>query len=111
MESVRIRLDRVYVESLDGSQVDKNDTTRQNGTEVIELQTELDSLYSEILPVAQMSVEQRYLHCALRAIAAQGNEGLERSRRIIAYVCSDSFVHFEQYANHILDFCLYYFPH
>lgn len=86
---VRTRLDRVYIEGLDGSQVDSDGTHRHHGNEVIELEAELDSLYSEVLPVAQMSVEQRYLQRAVRAIAAQGNEGVERSKKIISYVRSN----------------------
>lgn len=80
-----MRLDRAYIEALGGNQVEKN-STHQNEHDVLELQAELDSLYSEILPVAQMSAEQRYLDCAVRAIASQDKQGLEKSKTIIEYV-------------------------
>lgn len=85
MEGVRLRLDRAYIEALGVYQVERK-TTPKNEQEVMELQAELDSLYSEILPVAQMSAEQRYLDCAVRAIASQDKQGLEKSKTIIEYV-------------------------
>ncbi|KFY63021.1 hypothetical protein V496_04293 [Pseudogymnoascus sp. VKM F-4515 (FW-2607)] len=88
VEGVRLRLDRAYIEALGVHQVESK-TTPKNEQEVMELQAELDSLYSEILPVAQMSAEQRYLDCAVRAIASQDKQGLEKSKTIIKYI-SDS---------------------
>ncbi|OBT68336.1 hypothetical protein VE03_02301 [Pseudogymnoascus sp. 23342-1-I1] len=85
VEGVRLRLDRAYIEALGVHQVERK-TTPKNEQEVMELQAELDSLYSEILPVAQMSAEQRYLDCAVRAIASQDKQGLEKSKRIIEYI-------------------------
>jgi hypothetical protein len=92
VESVRIRLDRVYLEGVEGAQLNTDDVGYQRNADVAALQEELESLYSEILPVAQMSVEQRYLQCALKTIALQGNQGLERSGKIIDYVCSNTFI-------------------
>ncbi|KFY64332.1 hypothetical protein V497_01747 [Pseudogymnoascus sp. VKM F-4516 (FW-969)] len=85
VEGVRLRLDRAYIEALGANQVEKN-SALHNDHEVLELQAELDSLYSEILPVAQMSAEQRYLDCAVRAIASQDKQGLEKSKTIIEYI-------------------------
>lgn len=86
VEGVRTRLDRVYLESL-------NSSTTLNGhdsdpKEVNDLQEELESLYSEILPVAQMSAEQQYLEPALRTIAAANGQGQERSVKAVKYVRS-----------------------
>lgn len=92
MERVRLRLDRVYMENLDGYPVEKNDIF-EGEPEVTELQAELDSLYSEILPVAQMSTEQRYLDCAVRAIASQDKQGLEKSMKVIDYVRLNYIIH------------------
>lgn len=50
------------------------------------MKEELESLYSEILPVAQMSAEQQYLKPALREIAARDGQGQERSAKAIKYV-------------------------
>lgn len=97
MEGVRLRLDRAYIEALGVHQMEKKGTP-QNEVEVMELQAELDSLYSEILPVAQMSAEQRYLDCAVRAIASQDKQGLEKSKTIIGYVCLTNVVYIEYYS-------------
>lgn len=92
VEGVRLRLDRAYIEALGVHQVEKRSTV-QNEQEVAELQAELDSLYSEILPVAHMSAEQRYLDCAVRAIASQDKQGLEKSKTIIEYVRLGTFIY------------------
>lgn len=97
VEGVRLRLDRAYIEALGVRQVETKGTS-QNEHEVMELQAELDSLYSEILPVAQMSVEQRYLDCAVRAIASQDKQGLEKSKTIIGYVCLVTVVYIGYYS-------------
>lgn len=85
VESVRVRLNRVYLESLDGAHPKPNDTSDQHD-EIVAQQEELESLYSEILPVAQMPAEQRYLQCALKTIAAQDKKGQDRSRKIVEYI-------------------------
>ena len=82
VEGIRTRLDRIYLDAL-------NNTTNGNdgdGPESIDLQEELESLYSEILPVAQMSAEQQFLEPALREIAARDGQGQERSVKAVKYV-------------------------
>ena len=54
--------------------------------EVAALRNELESLYAEILPVAQMSAEQQYLEPALRLTATHGVQGKERSVKTIDFV-------------------------
>lgn len=110
VEGVRLRLDRAYIEALGVHQVEKK-TTPQREHEVMELQAELDSLYSEILPVAQMSAEQRYLDCAVRAIASQDKQGLEKSKIILEYVCISTVITIEYYANSLSDFGIHYLSH
>lgn len=85
MEDVRCRLDKVYLEALNIQLSDFNGDTPED-TEVTALRGELESLYSEILPVAQMSAEQQYLEPALRAISAQGVQGKHRSQKTLNYV-------------------------
>jgi hypothetical protein len=82
VESIRTRLDRIYLDEL------KNSATvhEADDQEVRELQEELESLYSEILPVAQMSAEQQFLEPALREIAARDDQSLERSVKAVKYV-------------------------
>ena len=85
VEGIRTRLDRVYLEGLAGSKA-SNDHAEEE--EANDLQEELESLYTEILPVAQMSAEQQFLEPALRAIAASDGQGQERTVKAIKYVRS-----------------------
>lgn len=85
VECIRTRLDRSYLESLhsfsksgSGNQAPKE--------EIAALQDELESLYSEILPVAQMSVEQQWLEPSLRSLSAKTGQGLSHTAGSIQYV-------------------------
>jgi hypothetical protein len=84
VEGIRTRLDRIYLETLKSSSPSKGHDA--DSQEVNDLQEELESLYSEILPVAQMSAEQQYLEPALKAIAATNGQGQERSVKAVKYV-------------------------
>lgn len=88
VEGVRVKLDRLYIEGLEGRSGSLDDGADVQSEEMAGLKAELESLYSEIVPVAQMSAEQRYLQIALRSIAARGGHGAERSKKITAYVSS-----------------------
>jgi hypothetical protein len=84
VEGIRTRLDRIYLDTLKSSNTSNgHDSDNQD---VNDLQEELESLYSEILPVAQMSAEQQYLEPALRTIAATNGQGQERSVKAVKYV-------------------------
>jgi hypothetical protein len=87
VEGIRTKLDRIYLETLNSS-----NTLNSHGSdqESHDLQEELESLYSEILPVAQMSAEQQYLEPALKTIAASNGQGQERSLKAVKYVCSQA---------------------
>lgn len=85
VQGIRIRLDRIYLEALQNSQ-DTQDQDDSSDAETQALQEELESLYSEILPVAQMSVEQQYLQPALRMISSSQNQGQDRSAKALDYV-------------------------
>lgn len=87
VDGVRTKLDRIYLEALNGSVGAEAQGT--NSQEVAELQEELESLYSELLPVAQMSAEQQYLEPALREIAAKGDSGQDRAYQALKYVGFD----------------------
>lgn len=82
VEGIRTRLDRIYLDALNNS-TNGHDA---DGQEVGDLQEELESLYSEILPVAQMSAEQQFLDPALREVAARDGQGQERSVKAVKYV-------------------------
>lgn len=85
VESIRTKLDRIYLEALDNSSSVAHDQST-NDQEVTDLQAELESLYSEILPVAQMSAEQQFLEPALYTIAACEGQGQERTAKAVQYV-------------------------
>lgn len=82
VEGIRTRLDRIYLNALNNA-ANCPDT---DGQESVDLQEELESLYSEILPVAQMSAEQQFLEPALREIATRDGQGQERSVKAVKYV-------------------------
>jgi hypothetical protein len=83
VEGIRTRLDRTYLDALTDS---KHAHGNDEGSEVADTQEELESLYSEILPVAQMSAEQQFLEPALREIAARDGQGQQRSAKAVKYV-------------------------
>ncbi|KAK0622579.1 hypothetical protein B0T14DRAFT_150219 [Immersiella caudata] len=85
VETVRTKLDRIYLESLDSS-MRSGATRRVSADDVSALQEELESLYAEILPVAQMSVEQQFLEPALKNLAARRGQGLAKSEEAITYM-------------------------
>ncbi|KAK1833586.1 hypothetical protein QBC39DRAFT_389822 [Podospora conica] len=85
VEGLRARLDRLYLEALDSS-TRSGATRRLAADEVSALQEELESLYAEILPVAQMSVEQQFLEPALQDLAAKHGQGLSKSEAAIRYM-------------------------
>jgi hypothetical protein len=82
VEGIRTRLDRIYLEALSNAPADRN----ADEQEISDLQEELESLYSEILPVAQMSAEQQYLEPALQTLKANNGQRQERSVKAMQYV-------------------------
>jgi hypothetical protein len=92
VETCRTKLDRIYLEALEKA-------SQGNGRQPIQaeelgtVQEELESLYSEILPVAQMSVEQQYLEPALKSLSSRNGKSLVKSSRAIDYVGSGSRCH------------------
>ena len=85
VETVRTRLDTVYLEALAAAQ-QANDNKTVTGVEIKALEEEVESLYSELLPVAQMSVEQQHLEPALKAVTARSGQGVTRSATAVIYV-------------------------
>ncbi|KAJ4392390.1 hypothetical protein N0V85_007096 [Neurospora sp. IMI 360204] len=88
VEGIRTRLDRIYLETLhaaiesgaggDGSTVTVED--------VAAVQRELEELYTEILPVGQMSIEHQFLRPALDDLAAKNGRSLEQSTQAAHYI-------------------------
>lgn len=92
VESVRTKLDRIYLEAVEAASEADSSGRSSSGRKgddaaaVAALQDELESLYSEILPVAQMSVDQQYLDPALKAISRKNGRNTERSLLALDYV-------------------------
>lgn len=84
VEGVRTRLDRIYLEALENSLDDE--ISPEDSQESKKVQEELESLYSEILPVAQISVEQQYLEPSLRLTSSNTSHCQERLTKAIEYV-------------------------
>ncbi|KAM0345758.1 hypothetical protein ACHAPU_006111 [Fusarium lateritium] len=93
VETLRTRLDRIYIEAILAAERsgDVKDATQED---VRALEEELESLYSEILPVAQMSAEQQHLEPALKSTESQSGQTLHRSAVAVSYVneCLDYLV-------------------
>jgi hypothetical protein len=85
VEAIRTRLDRFYLETLETASQESG-RGRIQGEDIATVQEELESLYSEILPVAQMSVEQQYLEPALKGLSAKNGKSLAKSARAVDYV-------------------------
>ncbi|CAK7565107.1 MAG: hypothetical protein SEPTF4163_003015 [Sporothrix epigloea] len=94
VETIRTRLDRMYLEALGaGGEAEKDEVEYAekrtlSGMEenMVAVQAELESLYTEILPVAQMSVEQQHLEPALRSLSGQNMKDLTRVLVALDYV-------------------------
>ncbi|KAK3295335.1 uncharacterized protein B0H64DRAFT_441756 [Chaetomium fimeti] len=84
VEGIRTKLDRLYLEALELSS--QSGSPRVSADQVSALQEELESLYSEILPVAQMSTEQQFLEPALKSLAAKNRQSMAKSARATSYV-------------------------
>ncbi|KAF4511480.1 hypothetical protein G6O67_003273 [Ophiocordyceps sinensis] len=85
VETVRVKLDTVYLDALvtaERSGRAKHATT----DEVKALEEEVESLYSEILPVTQMSVERQHLEPAIRCMAARTGASLGGTAEALSYI-------------------------
>ena len=93
VEGIRTRLDRIYLDALVNSTIRHGKDDEALGG----MQDELESLYSEILPVAQMSAEQQFLGPAVREIAAREVQAQKRCIKAINYV--GSYLHLSGHTN------------
>ena len=85
MEGTRTKLDRVYLEALESAMRSGN-TGPVDKEELADLQAEVEDLYKEILPVAQMSTQQQFLDPALKDLADRNGQELAKSDQAVAYV-------------------------
>jgi hypothetical protein len=82
VEGIRARLDRIYVEALHAP----GHADEGPGGDALSLQHEVDSLYAEILPVAQMSAEKDYLDPTTQLIIQTARREGAFSDKAFAYV-------------------------
>jgi len=87
VEAMRTRLDRTYLETISAA-AGSGTEDHAGEDDVAALQEELESLYSEILPVAQMTAEQQYLEPALQAVAGRNAKDSVQSAEATRYVRS-----------------------
>lgn len=85
VEACRTRLDRVYLESLEAASKANGHQTI-HGEDMATVQAELESLYSEVLPVAQMSVEGQYLEPALKSVSSKNGNSFLKTAHAVDYV-------------------------
>ncbi|ROW17619.1 hypothetical protein VPNG_00818 [Cytospora leucostoma] len=85
VECIRTKLDRTYLETLE-SYVETSTSGHVAKEEIDALQDELESLYSEVLPVAQMSVEQQWLEPSLRTLSSKNGQSLKRTAEALTYM-------------------------
>lgn len=84
VETIRTRLDTTYLSALAAAQQSRDSGADPDEAEA--LQAELESLYSEILPVAQMAVEQQHLEPALKSVSARSGQSLRKTASSLAYM-------------------------
>lgn len=87
MERVRAKLDTVYLEALAAAAQESHHDSLIGEKDVKVVEEEVESLYAEVLPVAQMTVEQQYLEPALKLTAARSGHGITRSSAAMKYAC------------------------
>ncbi|CAN8097332.1 unnamed protein product [Discula destructiva] len=85
VECIRTKLDRIYLDSLEPFST-SGDNNRAVQEDVQAQQEELEELYSEILPVSQMSVEQQWLEPSLRSLSSKNGNKLNRSVEALRYI-------------------------
>ncbi|KAG5958444.1 hypothetical protein E4U57_001307 [Claviceps arundinis] len=85
VQTVRARLDTIYLETLVAAE-NSGAMKPATGQEVTELQEEVESLYSEISSVAQISIEKQYLEPALQSIATKNGRRLSKTVSSLNYI-------------------------
>ena len=88
VEMTRCKLDRTYLEALDAAALSapRHSEDQTDAADVAALREEVDSLYAEIFPVVQMSVEGQFLQPAVRRATGRNARALETSSAAVDYV-------------------------
>lgn len=85
VECIRTKLDRIYLETLEAYPKSSHSIAAAK-EDITAQQEELEELYSEILPVSQMSVEQQWLEPSLRSLSSKNANSMNRSAEALDYV-------------------------
>ncbi|EJT69857.1 hypothetical protein GGTG_12740 [Gaeumannomyces tritici R3-111a-1] len=80
---IRTRLDRVYLEAVESAL--SSETLAASVDDVKAVEAELEELYTEILPVAQMSAEQQFLEPMVQSLRERDASNLARSSEAMNY--------------------------
>lgn len=85
VETIRTKLDRVFVQSIYEAQ--RSGRKMEASLEEEEaLVAEVESLFTEIFTVAQMSVEQQYLDPAMRSLSEKNAKSVTRTLEAVTYI-------------------------
>ncbi|OTA02449.1 hypothetical protein A9Z42_0028290 [Trichoderma parareesei] len=84
-QTIRAKLDTTYMETL--VEAERSGRVKPStDDEVKALEAEVESLHSEILSIAQLSVEHQYLEPALTTVSAEGGQNAMRTTNALAYI-------------------------
>ncbi|KAL7791508.1 hypothetical protein V8C37DRAFT_381913 [Trichoderma ceciliae] len=85
VETVRAKLDTTYMETL--VEAERSGRVKPSTDEEVKaLEAEVESLHSEILSVAQISIEQQYLEPALQTVSTEGGQSAMRTSNALEYI-------------------------
>ncbi|PTB66214.1 hypothetical protein BBK36DRAFT_1135335 [Trichoderma citrinoviride] len=85
VQTIRAKLDTTYMETL--VEAERSGRVKPStDDEVKALEAEVESLHSEILSVAQLSVEHQYLEPALTTVSTEGGQSAMRTSNALAYI-------------------------
>ncbi|KAI9723423.1 MAG: hypothetical protein M1812_001307 [Candelaria pacifica] len=87
-EALQCHLDCIYLEERPSPETMTGHNSTDDQAELLSLQEELDSLYSEIGPVAEMAVQQEFLEPIVHAIDEEELEAITQVERRLEYISS-----------------------
>ncbi|RCI14541.1 hypothetical protein L249_6584 [Ophiocordyceps polyrhachis-furcata BCC 54312] len=88
VKTARAKLDRVYLDTL----VAAGRSRQASDDDVAAVKEELESLYSEMLPVAHMSIDRQHVQPAAESVTAKSGRKLSRTTEALEYMesCFDT---------------------
>ncbi|KAF4580932.1 vacuolar H+/Ca2+ exchanger [Ophiocordyceps camponoti-floridani] len=91
VDTARARLDRIYIDTIVAT---GRSRTAADEDDVAAIKEEVESLFSEMLPVAHMSIDRQHIRPALDSIAARSGMSMNRTAEALTYMdgCLDVLV-------------------